>query len=151
MENIFTTIQPFYFVLKTFCMFSMTFKGSARNGKMQKTLIDVLTSCVIIIVLLAVTILVCIRNDSLSSSSSILEKVWMFTLVGSLFTLFVALCYQVMKRESIVNFLMLINEFDWKVKINETNQSVYKILFSWLLFRLNHYSELITNITGIFP
>lgn len=118
MENVYTTVLPFYYSLKTFGGFPMSFQGSARKVILKRKIYDVFATGFWSLTLLLVFAINLTQSDSISSTSAILLKAWDFSLVVCLFTVLISFCYQIHKRESIAKFLALVNDFDRMVKFS---------------------------------
>ena len=115
MDNIHTTFTPFYCVLKLLGIFPISYQGSFRKGVMEQKFLDVLFSIIFFLVCLFLFLINFSRSEKVCSSSDILGRAWDWSLQICLSLLLISLCYQLVKRKSIVNFLGLIEEFDLKV------------------------------------
>jgi len=119
MDNVYTTFYPFYVVLKAFGLFPITFEGPSRKRIFKQRTSDTISSCLVLLSLIFVLLLNLTRKDTLNTSSTILKVSWDIVLLSCVTSHIVSFCYQFLKRESIVEFLKLINEFDTEVKFPE--------------------------------
>lgn len=116
MDNVYTTVRPFYCVLKFLGGFPMSFEGPARKGIFKQKLCDVLNPCIAACTFFLIFGMVFSRDDTIYSPSEILMRAWIFSLIFCLLMDFIAFCYQIAKRNSIVKFLKQIDVIDKKVK-----------------------------------
>jgi len=117
MDNIYTSVYPFYCLSKIFGLFPHTFEGPVRNGKFNQTVLDIILSCLSLTLLVAVIGMNLVRTHSWEPSSSVLKVSWDLTLLPCVVSHIASFVFQVVKRGSIMKFLSLLDEFDIKVTI----------------------------------
>lgn len=149
--NIYQTFEPFYYVLKIFGFTPYSFKGPISHGKLETRPYNyaymALWFCSLII-LLTLNIWV---EDNEYSDYIILVKGWRLGLIGYIFSAIICFVYRLIKREYLVQFLDLLNEFDHKTKFFHTAMDLrahkmfaFKVLvFS---FSLNTFLTIVTDI-----
>lgn len=116
MENIYTAIKPFYYLLKLSGGFPMSFIGPIRKGNLRQKRFDALFAYIPAIPFLVISVLVILNNKPITSQSEFLTLAWNFGLIFFLAMIFHAYCYQLYKRDSIVKYLAQIDSIDRKVK-----------------------------------
>lgn len=149
MENIFTTVRPFYFMLKICGGFPMSFQGSVCKGLLKQNFVDTLVSIALFSTHLFAIIINSVRGDVVKSSSEILEDAWALSLIVCLCTLTLSFIYQILKRKSTVKFLSLIHDFDRKVKLINCFISVIKSSLPYFQGFTTEYSHQLYNASKI--
>lgn len=118
MENVYTTVKPFYNLSKVLCLFPLTFDGPPRKGCFTKKWHDGLTPLVvpgIAILLIALNLVV---GDGPSSSSSLLNLIWKIHAAFGCLLIILQFAWQMNNLRLITKFLNELNNYDQKVKDN---------------------------------
>lgn len=117
MDNFYSSVQPFYLILKLLGIFPISYEASGNGQVFKQKFLDVLNCCVSFIIFMFVcAINIDHKNDVMRSSSDIITSAWSFSLLFCMLNVFVLLCYQIMKRNSIVRFFHLVDNFDGKAR-----------------------------------
>lgn len=120
MKNVHTSVVPFYWIAKLLGLFPFSYEGKYRNGILVQKFKDIASTSISLFVFMFLYIANFFRNESVSSTSDILTRVWDLSLHFFLTTLLVSYLYQLSKWKSVVTFLALIEKFDekvWKIKL----------------------------------
>lgn len=124
-DSIYTTAKPFYFLLKLLGIFPFSIETSSGEKVFRPKLLDYLSCCFSITSLLFALFMSIEFTDVMNSSSEIVARAWNLNLTFCLFTVLISLCYQIQKRNQIVKFLQLIDDFDKKVNFKSKSLTNY--------------------------
>lgn len=116
MENIYTTVRPFYILTKSIGLFPMSFDGPPRKGFFYTKWTDVVASCisgVIPVFMIAFNIMV---DASAVSTSPFMSKMFVVSAFVGICAIFLQFWLQISLRHSILHFLACMNSFDQRVR-----------------------------------
>ena len=116
MENIFTSIRPFYILTKTLGLFPITMESPETKSFSKLNLTGVISTCLTFLFLIILIILNIAGDDVKISSSEMLSKLWRLEVFLGLLLMCVQFFYQIGKHRSIVKFIFDIHEIDQMVK-----------------------------------
>lgn len=116
MENIYTTLKPFYILIKSMGLFPMSFEGPPRKGFFKTKKIDVSASCVAGMLPVCMIALNLMIQDPVVSTSPFVSKMFVVSAFVGVCTIFCQFWMQIRLRHSILNFLGLLNNFDQRVR-----------------------------------
>lgn len=124
MEDVYSSIRPFYILLKILGVFPITSTEKQSSwGNFANVLI---ASCSIIIFILVFFANILRRITFFSVySTEIIQLIWLISLYFYIASTFVETCYQIYKRNEIKNFLKLLNKFDTKVNTLNFSLKIY--------------------------
>jgi len=117
MENIYTSVRPFYFVTKALGLFPMTFEGPPDKGIFYVKWHDVIVCLFALGMPFVFIMLIIFLEDGPASSSAMLSDAWKIHFVFSLILIFIQLIIQIASHKSIVKFLDAISIIDKKVSM----------------------------------
>lgn len=112
MENIYTTVKPFYLLAKVMGTFPMTFEGQATRGVLKTKWHDVLLSIIAVLILIAFIVTKYNMETVIKVESSMLVRAWDLYFLFGFHLLIVQLCLQLCKRNQICEFMRLLHKFD---------------------------------------
>ena len=115
MDNVHTSIRPFYFVLKVFGLFPFSYEGNYKNEILKEKPLDVVMTCLAISFYIFLLFWNVVMVKELKSTSKIIGMAWSISLLLFLSLMLISAFYQIFKRKSIGKFLNLLDEFDQKV------------------------------------
>lgn len=115
MENIYTTLEPFYILSKILGVFPKSFVAAKQKGILKLEWFDVVITCCSLFtacVLFAVEI---ISQFNLDRKISVSLKFWSVSLYLETFMLFIQFTIQILNSSKIELFLKQLHKFDQKV------------------------------------
>lgn len=116
MENIYTTVKPFYIVCKILGSFPMTFEGPTMKGCFKTKWHDVLLTSCSFAFLASLAIYKLQGGNVIENKSAIMTKAWDLSLKVGLFAFLMHFCIQVGIRNKIKRFLRSLSNFDLEVR-----------------------------------
>lgn len=124
MENIFTSVQPFYVLAKVLGTFPMSFDGPACKGLFKVKWHDLTVSALLFAFLLTLSFLKISLADSFIVESVVLQEAWGLSLIAGLYITLAQLAFQIYKRNEIKQFLRHLDDFDLEVSCEEFKLAV---------------------------
>lgn len=118
MENIFTASKYFLIFMKFFGLFPVSFKDPLWKGIQTTGIWDTIYFIFLFGLWIFAVILNIIIGNKVIVDSALLGKVWQLLLVMIMIVIVGLLLYQMMKRKSIVEFLVTINNID-NIEVNQ--------------------------------
>lgn len=116
MENIYTSIKPFYVYAKLLGIFPLSFVGKPTNGVLKVKPHDILITSFSFALLIGLIFLELHFETFIKSDSSILTKASKASVAASLFLLVSSFFYQISRRNEIKHFLEILRIFDEEVR-----------------------------------
>lgn len=116
MENIFTISKPFLVFAKALGIFPMTFEEPARKGKLKVKLFDIVLSVLSLLAISYITLSSFSSKIFFSGDRKIMETAWYILKNLDVTSYFFLFWYQIVKRKSILNFVLLLADLDEKVR-----------------------------------
>lgn len=116
MENIYTTVKPFYFLAKALGSFPMTFEGPTEKGFLRTKWYDVLFTSCLFFLLTSLAFYKLNGANAIDNDSLIMIKAWDSSLFVGLFVFLVHFWLQIFMRNKIKRFLRSLYNFDQEVK-----------------------------------
>lgn len=116
MENIYTTVKPFYILSKVLGSFPMTFEGPPEKGFLRTKCQDILATGCSFIVLTVLALYKLTSENVFQCDSFIMIKSWDVSIVVGFFVFLMHFCVQVAVRKNIKKFLRRLHNFDQEVK-----------------------------------
>lgn len=111
MENIYSTVKPFYFFAKVLGVFPLTLVGTnLKPRKFDCVLASASFAALVALIYLMLNFEIFIKSDS-----SILTKASKFSVVLGLYLLLISFWFQICKRNAIKQFLAILSCFDYDV------------------------------------
>jgi 7tm Chemosensory receptor len=120
MENIYSSVKPFYNLSKILGLFPLSFDGSETKGRLELKWHGVV-SCVVTVLILTLLLFMNFLDEEDPSSSAMLNNVWNFQVVFGLILLLILFIYQIKQRNAIADYLQIIKNIDDKVKCSKTS------------------------------
>lgn len=111
MENVFTSVKPFYVLAKVLGLFPLSAESSWENGKFKTNLLDV-SHWSLVSILIALNVFF---DDGPASTSPLVAMMFKIQAMFGTFLISILFFYQMAKRHSIVKFLRAVDEFDQRV------------------------------------
>lgn len=115
MENVYTTVKPFYYLAKTLGLFPKSFDVKGKFETKWHGIMGSLLSLSTASVLLILNLLI---NDGPTSSSVMLSEMLRVQAVIGIILIIIQFFYQHSKVCEIVEFIDLLNKIDQKVMFN---------------------------------
>lgn len=123
MNNIYTTVKPFYVLLKVLGLFPLTFEESRTKIYFKTLWRDVFVSIIFFLASIVLITLKLTYESFIESDSVVLIRAWEYGLLLGLTMLTVTFCYQISKRNKILKFLKALQGFDDEVKFRYLDRS----------------------------
>lgn len=127
MENIYTTVRPFYVLSKCMGLFPVSFEGPPRKGFLMTKRTDIAASCIAGVIPICMIALNLMIEDSVVSTSPFVSRMFVVSAFVGVCTIFVQFWMQISQRHSILSFLAALNNFDQRVR-NPENCSFFKFV-----------------------
>lgn len=117
MENIYTSIEPFFRVAKIFGLFPMSFQNPIQKGKIVFTGPSVLATILTFLVLILLHLIVIYNQKELhgTDSSFLTSAVWSWFLIFVLPLIAIQLVIQIKNVKDIANFFDFMDQIDIKM------------------------------------
>lgn len=115
MENVFSSVKPFYRLAKTLGLFPFSFVGSELKGILELNWQGVLASLTWLSLSIFLIALRFLHEDGIISSAMLTKLLHAQAIFGILM-LIVQFFYQLLKLSSMKQFLLFLNEIDNEVK-----------------------------------
>lgn len=116
MENIYTSVKPFYILMKYLGAFPMTLEGKCEKGNFSRKWHDIVGSSLSAIIPISLLMCIQIFDDGRQSSSTLLSKAWIIGISFVQGLIIFSWCNQQYKCRNITKFLKALNKFDSKVR-----------------------------------
>lgn len=116
MENVHTSLRHVYLILKAMGLFPYSYYGPFRTGVLKQSFSGVLASFLSFGVWITLFLINMFGKSRVPSPSRILGLAWTASLIISYFNILAAFTYQIFKKDSIIKYIQLLEEFDRKVK-----------------------------------
>lgn len=116
MENIYTSVRPFYFLTKALGLFPMSHEGYAEKGILKVKWRDIIYSTAAAFLSIFLLSIVILFEDIDASSSVLLSKLLVIQTTFATAMIVIQNFWQISKHQSIANFLKTLFVFDKNVK-----------------------------------